>query len=556
MLLKLHPHLFSSRQLKDCCTDIAIVRKRTKSDTFVSVPWEADLAMLLHRSIHCHFQSPDLSNKPNDLNPDNLLTPRESPMTDSGSQTIMPALLVNRASALSEHSHDALHHFTGQAYTSPEPPFIWPKSGHSAALGQTSFGYRTEPSSSAIYSRTCFGDLENQAKGGDKWSIGSQQLPTPFSSLTSSFNNSSFETEQELAPSFQPNSEIQPPVLPTPSHQSQLPPWMDFSTASAFDETSARPRYNPPHHAYDTAPSFSQSFYATSADLRTPTQPKLRRPSQRTERPAPLDSESEGEGKQGEPPYAKLIYRALMDAPEHQMVLKDIYEWIAQNTDKARDPAFKGWQNSVRHNLSMNGAFRKVPHVDPSNKAKKGFIWVLEPSAVGAGIESTTRYRQKTVGKRSDNVDHADPKRQRSGRKGGRAARKSAKMKRSALLDHDSRYARYPESHPNSTFHALPDEPLHQASPHQDWNGTSGLPYYLTPPLSSTQTSFSETGIYDYGGMTENLETQQNGTVFDRQDQPLFGQPFGSGCESMHHDDSGIIKFEDHYLANRLTAFT
>lgn len=467
----------------------------------------------------------------------------------------MPALLVNRTSVLSDHSHDALQHFPSQAYISPEPSLAWPKSEQSATFDHTSFGCRTEPSSSAIHSQTCLGNVEDQAKGGDRWSFGPhQQLPT---SLSSSFNNNSFETDQGLAPSAQSNSALRPPIVPTTSHLTQPPPWTDFTVANAFEETRARPRYNPPQdYAYDAAPSFGPSLYATSSDLRTPTQPKLHGTFRGTEYSAPLDSESETEGKQGEPPYAKLIYRALMDAPEHQMVLKDIYEWIAQNTDKARDPAFKGWQNSVRHNLSMNGAFRKVPHVDPSNKAKKGFIWVLEPSAVGAGIESTTRYRQKTVGKKTDNLDQADPKRQRSGRKGGRAARKTAKLRRSALLDHDTRYACYPKSEPNMTFDALTDDPLRQTSPHQSWNSTSGLPYYLTPPLSSTQPSFPDNGIYEYGGMTENQETQQNGTVFDQQDQSLFGHSFESGCESMQHDRSGIIKFEDHYLANRLTALT
>lgn len=53
-------------------------------------------------------------------------------------------------------------------------------------------------------------------------------------------------------------------------------------------------------------------------------------------------------------PYAKLIYRALMAAPNNAMVLKDIYKWFAENTDKASSPS-KGWQNSIRHNLSMNG---------------------------------------------------------------------------------------------------------------------------------------------------------------------------------------------------------
>ena len=53
-------------------------------------------------------------------------------------------------------------------------------------------------------------------------------------------------------------------------------------------------------------------------------------------------------------PYAQLIYQALMSVDNHQMILKDIYKWIAENTDKAADPEFTGWQNSVRHNLSMN----------------------------------------------------------------------------------------------------------------------------------------------------------------------------------------------------------
>lgn len=54
-------------------------------------------------------------------------------------------------------------------------------------------------------------------------------------------------------------------------------------------------------------------------------------------------------------PYAQLIYRALMEAPGHTMILRDIYDWFLKNTDKAADKETKGWQNSIRHNLSMNG---------------------------------------------------------------------------------------------------------------------------------------------------------------------------------------------------------
>lgn len=183
-------------------------------------------------------------------------------------------------------------------------------------------------------------------------------------------------------------------------------------------------------------------------------------------------------------------------------------------------------------------AFRKVPHIDPLNKAKKGFIWVLEPSAVITGIESTTRYRQKTVSKRSENFDQADPKRQRSGRRGGRAARKSAKLRRSALLQHDTRYAPCPKSELSMSLNALPNESLQQNFTHQNWNSTHALPYYLTPPLSSSQPSFPENGIYDYRGMTETPGTQPNGVVFGQQDQPLLGHPFDRRCDSMQHEGS------------------
>ena len=68
------------------------------------------------------------------------------------------------------------------------------------------------------------------------------------------------------------------------------------------------------------------------------------------------------ENEGGELPYATLIFRALMSKKDHQMVLKDIYDWFEKNTEKAKDPSSRGWQNSIRHNLSMNGvSYRQTP---------------------------------------------------------------------------------------------------------------------------------------------------------------------------------------------------
>lgn len=56
-----------------------------------------------------------------------------------------------------------------------------------------------------------------------------------------------------------------------------------------------------------------------------------------------------------EQPYAQLIYQALLQADGHTMILRDIYDWFVKYTDKATASETKGWQNSIRHNLSMNG---------------------------------------------------------------------------------------------------------------------------------------------------------------------------------------------------------
>lgn len=153
--------------------------------------------------------------------------------------------------------------------------------------------------------------------------------------------------------------------------------------------------------------------------------------------------DAEGDANSGSEPYAQLIYRALKSVPSHSMVLKDIYEWFEQNTDKT-SPTSKGWQNSIRHNLSMNGvrplsparveqykltpvqAFNKVDQVPPSEDSKKGFIWVLADSALEEGVKSTTRYRKQNPNKKGTRAENPALQRQISGAKGGKAAKKSA----------------------------------------------------------------------------------------------------------------------------------
>jgi hypothetical protein len=65
-------------------------------------------------------------------------------------------------------------------------------------------------------------------------------------------------------------------------------------------------------------------------------------------------AEDDETGGNVDPCYAQLLYKCLKEAPAHTMALKKVYEWMLQHSQKARDSPGTGWQNSVRHNLSMN----------------------------------------------------------------------------------------------------------------------------------------------------------------------------------------------------------
>ncbi|CAM1502806.1 Fc.00g075820.m01.CDS01 [Cosmosporella sp. VM-42] len=73
--------------------------------------------------------------------------------------------------------------------------------------------------------------------------------------------------------------------------------------------------------------------------------------------------------------YAQMITQAILNAPDGKLNLNGIYNFIMDSYSYYRHQQAAGWQNSIRHNLSLNKAFDKVAR--STDEPGKGMKWQI-----------------------------------------------------------------------------------------------------------------------------------------------------------------------------------
>ncbi|XP_035917220.1 forkhead box protein K1-like [Anopheles stephensi] len=74
--------------------------------------------------------------------------------------------------------------------------------------------------------------------------------------------------------------------------------------------------------------------------------------------------------------YSQLIIQAIRASPAQQLTLSEIYSYLMETYPYFRARSGGGWQNSIRHNLSLNRFFIKIPRT--THAAGKGNYWRID----------------------------------------------------------------------------------------------------------------------------------------------------------------------------------
>lgn len=109
---------------------------------------------------------------------------------------------------------------------------------------------------------------------------------------------------------------------------------------------------------------------------------------------------SSGIRRQEKPPfsYIALIHMAIQSSPTKKLTLSEIYRFLQEKFMFFKG-SYQGWKNSVRHNLSLNECFIKLPK--GLGRPGKGHYWTIDPGAEYMFEEGSYRRRPRGFRRKS-----------------------------------------------------------------------------------------------------------------------------------------------------------
>ncbi|KAJ2161889.1 hypothetical protein GGF46_001080 [Coemansia sp. RSA 552] len=134
-----------------------------------------------------------------------------------------------------------------------------------------------------------------------------------------------------------------------------------------------------------------------------------------TERPGSGDGQKQSTYAKPMYSYASLIAQAINSTPQAKVTLNGIYTYIMANYPYYKH-AQNGWQNSIRHNLSLNKAFVRVQRA--SNEPGKGSYWAIDDEYKGQfanGVYKRTRRTKKAMEQERERERQKGQKKQAAG---------------------------------------------------------------------------------------------------------------------------------------------
>ncbi|XP_041829025.1 forkhead box protein J1-B isoform X1 [Melanotaenia boesemani] len=150
-----------------------------------------------------------------------------------------------------------------------------------------------------------------------------------------------------------------------------MPLYLGIPVTSGSDSTAITPRLSSCAHP---TPSYAQIAVQASPPVEVDykTNPKVKPPYS----------------------YASLICMAMQASKQPKVTLSTIYNWITENFCYYRH-AEPSWQNSIRHNLSLNKCFKKVPR--QKDEPGKGGFWQIDPQYADMFVNGIFKRRRMSA---------------------------------------------------------------------------------------------------------------------------------------------------------------